>query len=152
MDDDEQAWRDLLQRMSLWVGIRFALGTSAEKEIWQFIIGAAAHLEDLAVMVLWLDEGPPGIDVLTWTTASGRAWTLGRATRELESRNLVGPDSTRRLKGIADLRNKVVHRGATDGVPWIAEYAGRPVFRDIEALRQLEEDVNRTTEELRERV
>jgi hypothetical protein len=152
VDDDTQAWTEVLQRMSNWLGLRLGLGTSAEKEVWQFIIGAAAHLEDLAVTVLWLEEGAPG-NALAWRRALGRNrqadWSLGSAAWELERRSMALPETIRRLKAIADLRNAVTHRGATDGVPWVAEYEGRPVFRDLDALRKLEEDVNRTTEELR---
>ena len=126
--------------------VRFALNTDLDLWVWAFIIGAAAHLEYLAVAVLWVvDEKPIPFGEYQ------PKMTLGRAASLIRERNLLDPATVDRLEAIAKLRNSVAHRGATYGVPFRdgdasrAEYRGRHVFTEPEGLRQLMDDLDATT-------
>jgi hypothetical protein len=116
----------------------FALNTEHDLWGWLFVIGAAAHLEYLAVAVLWVADQKPA----PFNEYRPKR-TLGQAARLIRERGLLDPDTVERLEGIADLRNSVAHRGATYGVPFResdpsrGEYKRRHVFTDPEGLAQL---------------
>ena len=145
------AWDNLLERVRGWMIFRFALNTDCDLWAWTFIIGAAAHLELLAVAVLWVANQKP-----TPFNEYQPKRTLGQATRLIRERGLLDSDTVGRLEGIAELRNSVAHRGATYGVPFReddpsrGEYRGRHVFTDPEGLRQLMDDVDAATKVMSE--
>lgn len=107
-----------------------------------YIVGVAAHLEYLAVAILWVAAGKPGHfqdyeDCLT----------LGQAISKIKSKDLLDPAIIEAVCAINRLRNSVAHRGAVSGVtvPGDAQcgvYEGGHVFSDLEALRKLVSDAN----------
>ena len=119
----------LLDRVGQWMIVRFALNTDSDLWVWPFIIGVAAHLEVLAVAILWVvDQKPPPSEQYQPKRAHG----LGQFARLICKKNLLDPATVDNLKSIAKLRNSVVHRGATYGIPFQegdpsrGEYKGRP--------------------------
>lgn len=139
-------WDSLLDGVRDWMIIRFALNSDRERWVWSFVIGAAAHLEYLAVAVLWVaDEKPTPFEQYQPKR------TLGQAARLIRDKNLLDCVTVERLEGIAELRNSVTHRGATYGVPFReadpsrGEYKGHHVFTDPEGLTQLMDDVDAAT-------
>lgn len=138
-------WEDLLDRIREWMIVRFALNTDLDLWIWLFVIGAAAHLEHLAIGVLWVaDQKPAPFDQYSRRT-------LGQAAQQIRDRGLLDLPTVEKLKAIADLRNSVAHRGATygvsfhDGDPSRGQYKGRHVFTDPEALKGLMDDMDTAT-------
>jgi len=135
-----------LDRVREWMTVRFALNTERDLWVWLFVIGAAAHLEYLAVAVLWVADQKPA----PFEQYSKR--TLGQAAHQIQERGLLDPATVKRLKGIAELRNSVVHRGATYGVPFRegdpsrGQYKGKHVFTDPAGLRELMDDMDAATE------
>ena len=118
----------------------FILNSRRDKEVWQYIVGVAAHLEYLAVAILWVHGGKPGRfqdyeDHLT----------LGQAISKIEGKGLLTPAIIDTVRAINRLRNSVAHRGAVSGVtvPGTAQrglYKGGHVFTELEALRQVVSD------------
>jgi hypothetical protein len=116
------------------------LNSRRDKEVWQYIVGVAAHLEYLAVAILWVHGGKPGRfqdyeDHLT----------LGQAISKIEGKGLLAPAIIDTARAINRLRNSVAHRGAVSGVtvPGTAQrglYKGGHVFTELEALRQVVSD------------
>jgi hypothetical protein len=140
------AWDNLLDRVRQWMIVRFALNTEHDLWGWLFVIGAAAHMEYLAVAVLWVADQKP-----TPFNEYQPKKTLGQAARLIRDRGLLDPDTVETLEGIAELRNSVAHRGATysipfrEGDPSRGEYKGRHVFTDLEGLAQLIDDMDAAT-------
>jgi hypothetical protein len=128
--------------------VRFALNTAADLWVWSFVIGAAAHLEYLAIAILWVADWKPGPFE---QYQPKRAHGLGQVARLIGQKKLLDLTTVDTLERIAQLRNSVVHRGATYGVPFRdgdpsrGEYKGRHVFTDSEGLFQLMEDVDAAT-------
>lgn len=148
VDDGAAAatWDSPLDRVRQWMIVRFALNTNHDLWTWIFVIGAAAHLEYLAVAVLWVADRKP-----IPFNEFGPKKTLGQAADLIRERGLLDPDTVERLEKIAELRNSVAHRGATYGVPFRegdpsrGEYKGRHVFTDSEGLTQLMDDMDAAT-------
>jgi hypothetical protein len=111
-----------------------------------YLIGAAAHLECLVVAGLWVADQKPE----TFEQYQPKI-SLGQAARQIRERSLIDPTTVKTLKEVAELRNSVVHRVATYGIPFPTgdpskgEYNGRNVFTDPEGLRQLMSDVDEAT-------
>jgi hypothetical protein len=130
-----QGWDDLLGRVRDWMILRFALNTDRDLWVWTFAIGAAAHLEHLALAVLWVADQKP-----TPFNEYEPKRTLGQAARLIRDRGLLDLATVETLEKVAELRNSVAHRGATYGVPFReahssrGEYAGRHVFTDPAGL------------------
>jgi hypothetical protein len=126
--------------------VRFALNNDRDLWVWVFVIGASAHLEHLALAVLWVADQKPG----PFEQYQPKR-TLGQAARLISERNLLDPAIVERLEGIAELRNSVAHRGATYGVPFReddpsrGEYKGRHVFTDPAGLQELMDDLDEAT-------
>jgi hypothetical protein len=121
--------------------------------MWSFIIGVAAHLEFLAVAILWAADGKP-LPFEQYQPKGTRG--LGQFARLIRKRKLLDPTTVDNLKRIAELRNSVVHRGATYGIafqegdPSRGKYKGRHVFTDPQGLKQLMGDVDATTKTMGE--
>ncbi|MEX0805752.1 MAG: hypothetical protein WD688_20900 [Candidatus Binatia bacterium] len=136
----------LLDRVRQWMIVRFALNTDHDLWVWPFVIGVAAHLELLAIGTLWVADQKP-----TSFEQYQPKMTLGQASHLIHKKNLLNPTTVDNLKRIAKLRNSVVHRGATYGIPFQegdpsrGEYKGRHVFTDLEGLKQLMDDVDAAT-------
>jgi hypothetical protein len=111
-DDEDQAWADLLSEIGIYMEVVFAVG-GRDKEVWQYIVAQASHLEHLAAVILWEAAGRP-----TPFKAFEPDLTLGRAARQLESQRLLDTTTIETLKAVARLRNSVTHRGAVYGVGW----------------------------------
>jgi hypothetical protein len=137
---------NLVDRARQWMIVRFALNTNTDLWVWLFVIGVAAHLEYLALALLWLADQKS-----TPFEEYQPKMTLGRAARVIRKRNLLDSTTVATLDEIAKLRNSVAHSGATYGVPFRegdplrGEYKGRHVFTDTEALKQLMDDVDAAT-------
>jgi hypothetical protein len=139
-------WEDLLARVRDWMTLRFVLNTDRDWMVWTFIFGVAAHLEHLAVAVLWVDDGK---------TAPFNEYkpkmTLGQAALTIEQRTLLDSVTRATLKDVAVLRNTVGHRGATEGVPFQVgdptrgEYKSQHVFTDPKGLDNLMVDMDAAT-------
>jgi hypothetical protein len=147
----DTAWDRLVDCVRQWMIVRFALNSGHDLWAWIFVIGATAHLEYLAVAVLWVADQKSG----AFTDYQPKK-TLGQAAREIRDRGLLDPATVKRLQGIADLRNSVAHRGATYGVAFRdgdssrGEYKGRHVFTDPKGLAQLMDDVDAATKAIGE--
>ncbi len=140
-------WDGLLDLVRQWMIVRFALNTDRDLWAWMFVIGSAAHLEYLAVAVLWVADQKP-----TSFNEYQPKKTLGQAARLVRNRDLLDPATVETLEKVAELRNSVAHRGATYGVPFRegdpsrGEYKGRHIFTDPEGLKQLIDDVDAATQ------
>src|SRR5439155_4895596 len=104
-----------------------------DKEIWQYVVGVAAHLEYAAAIILWLAEGRT-----TGFKEFAKPWTLGRAAKELKRRELLTDAIAAIMEEVATLRNGVAHAGAVFGVTTDDErergyYKGHHVFTDLAA-------------------
>jgi hypothetical protein len=126
--------------------VRFALNSDRDLWVWTYVIGAAAHLEYLAVAVLWVaDQKPKPFEQYE------RKKTLRQAARLMREKHLLDSAIVERLEGIAALRNSVAHRGATYGVPFQeddpgrGQYKGLHVFTDPAGLLKLMDDVDEAT-------
>jgi hypothetical protein len=122
--------------------VMFALSSPSDKQVWQYIVGVAAHLEYLGIALLWAEDGRLG----SFSDYENRT-TFGGVVNKIEKRHLLAPDTVESLRAISGLRNSVAHRGAALGVPYADDgkrgiYRGRHVFRDIDALRHLVDDAN----------
>ena len=128
--NDTAAWNELLKN------------SRRDKEVWQYIVGVAAHREYLAAAILWVGDGKPGRfedyeDHLP----------LGSAISKIKSKGLVDPAVIEAVRAINGLRNSVAHRGAVSGVtvPGNAQrgvYKGGHVFTDLEAFQKLVSDAD----------
>jgi hypothetical protein len=148
-------WNSLLGRVRQWMIVRFALNTEADLWVWGFVLGAAAHLEYLAVAILWIaDQKPTPFEQYRPKRAHG----LGQVARLIGTRKLLDLTTVDTLEKIATLRNSVAHRGTTYGVPFRegnlsrGEYKGRHVFTDSGGLRKLMDDVDAATQVMGERL
>lgn len=145
MDNDRNnraAWNDLLKEIGMYMELLFILNSRRDKEVWQYIVGVAAQLEYLAVLILWADAGKPG----SFEDYEDRL-TLGQAISRIENKGLLDLAVIDVVRAINRLRNSVAHRGAVSGVtvPGNAQrgvYKGGHVFIDLEALQKLVSDAN----------
>ncbi len=142
------AWEALQESIHWWLVARFGLNSPRDKDIWLFCIGAAMHLERMAVGVLWVDDERP-VPLYEYRSTM----TLGQAYHEIKKRGLLDEPTTTILKGVADLRNSVAHRHAifvTAPSPIegqsIGKYNGYHVFTYREALDELIRDVDRAAQ------
>lgn len=140
----------LLERVCQWMIARFALNPDRDLWVWTFVIGAAAHLELLAVAILWAaDQKPTAFEQYRPKEARGHG--LGEFARLIRKKNLLDTAIVENLERIAKLRNSLVHKGATYGIPFQegdlsrGEYKGRHVFTDPEGLKQVMDDVDAAT-------
>src|SRR5262245_58834904 len=101
------AWKALQESIHSWLVVRFGLNSARDKDIWLFCIGAAMHLERMAVGVLWVDDERPRPFY-----EYGAKMTLGQALQKIEERALLDEATRKILKDVADLRNSVAHRHA----------------------------------------
>ena len=46
-------WDHLLGEIGVYMELLFILNSRRDKEVWQYIVGVAAHLEYLAVFCTW---------------------------------------------------------------------------------------------------
>jgi AraC-like DNA-binding protein len=123
---DDAAWDDLLSEIGCYMEVLFAL-SSRHKEVWQYIVGIAAHLEYLAVAVLWIDAGKPGS-----FPEYGERLTLGWAASRLGERRLLDEATIDTLRAVWKLRNSVVHKSAVSGITVAGDdYRGGNVFSDL---------------------
>jgi hypothetical protein len=112
-----------------------------------FIIGAAAHLEYLAVVILWEHNGKPEPfeDYL-------QKLTLAQLAIQIEQNQLLKPTIVQILRDVAILRNSVAHKGATWGIPFpkgqMGQYNGGHVFTDPAALERMVDDVDEATNQM----
>ena len=137
----------LLKRMWEWMTIRFALTTDRDWKVWMFIIGAAAHLEYLAVVILWEHDGKrePFENYL-------QKLTLAQLATRIEQNQLLNAATVQILRDVAVLRNSVAHKGATWGIPFqkgqMGQYKGGHVFTDPAALESMVDDVDDATNQI----
>ncbi len=160
MNDDSEAWDALLSEIGVYMEVVFAL-KGRDKEVWQYIVAQASHLEHLAAVILWEDAGRP-----TAFKAFEPRLALGGAADRIASKGLLDPITIETLKAVAHLRNSVSHRGAVYGVGWTDRmidnlddeasaqppsergaahsergmYKGGHVFTQVAALRNLADD------------
>jgi hypothetical protein len=139
--------KTLLKRIWEWMIVRFALNTDRDWKVWMFIIGAAAHLEYLAVAMLWENDGKrePFEDYL-------QKLTLSQLATQIETNQLLNPVTVQIVRDVAVLRNSVAHKGATWGIPFpkgeMGQYKGQHVFTDIGGLEMFVDDVDEATNQM----
>jgi hypothetical protein len=139
-------WDSLLGDVCEWIILRFALSTDRDLWTWIFVIGAAAHLEYLAVAVLWVADQKSSS-----FTEYQTKMTLGQAAHRIRQKSLLDSTTVETLEGIAKLRNSVTHRGATYGVSLrhnnrsSRDYKGQQVFTNPEGLKQMMNDMDAAT-------
>jgi hypothetical protein len=143
--DDDRAWDELRSEIGEYMELVFILNGPRDKEVWQYLVGVAAHLEYLAVAVLWIEAGKPCA-----FPEYEQQLTLGQAARRLDQRGLPDATTIETLSAVARLRNSVAHKGAMYGVtitghepdPDRGVYKGGHVFSDPVALRRLVDEAN----------
>lgn len=141
-DQESAAWSDLRERIGVYMETVFILSIARDKEIWQFIVGRAVHLEYLAVGVLWTAAGEPG----SWEEFEDHL-TLGNAVGRIEAQKLLDTTTIDNLRAADRLRNSVAHREAVSGVTVRGSsgrgvYKGRHVFADREGLTEFASDTD----------
>ena len=137
-------WDELQNTIHWWLVARFGLNSPRDKDIWLFCIGAAMHLERMAVGVLWVDDERP-VPLYEYRSTM----TLGQANHEIKKRGLLDDATRTILKGVADLRNSVAHRHAIfvtapspiEGQAF-GKYNGHQIFMDRQALDELTRDID----------
>ena len=122
--------------------VLFTLNSRRDKEVWQYIVGVAAHLEYLAVAILWVAAQRPG----RFEDYEDHM-TLGNATKQIEVQGLLASATIDTVRAVNRLRNSVAHRGAVSGVTMSGTtqrgvYKGGHVFTDLQALEQLVTDAD----------
>lgn len=143
--DTGMTWDDLIPEIGVYMEVLFILNSPHEKEVWQYIIGVAAHLEYLAVAILWVEAGKPS----AFEDYEDRL-TLGGAADRLRDKKVLDAATIETLKAVAKLRNSVAHRGAVSGVTLPGDdptrrrgtYKASHVFSDPGALQRLVDDAN----------
>ena len=140
---------DMLRKIWDWMILRFALNTDRDWKVWMYVIGAAAHLEYLAVVILWESDGRRD----AFESYLPRV-TLAQAAAQIDQQKLIDPRIVQTLRDVANLRNSVAHKGATWGIPFpagdLGQYKGRHIFTDPDELSQLVFDVDEATEAMAE--
>jgi len=143
VNDDERGaeWERFLSESDTYISLMLGLETLRDRRVWMYIIGTAAELEYLAVVLLWIRDGKPGS-----LEGYEERMTLGQAAKALEALGLLDAGVITTLKDVATLRNSIAHRGIVAGavVPGQARvaYKGGPVFTDLDALKALAHDVD----------
>ncbi len=141
--ETSQEWDDLLERINLQYMVPlFVLNSPRDKEVWQYVLGVAAHLEYRAVAMLWVVAGKPGR-----FEDYEDGITLGGAINKIKDKRLLDPATVENVRAIKDLRNSLAHRGAVYGVTHPGGrqrglYKGRHVFTDLKAFRTLVDDAD----------
>lgn len=140
--NDSANWDDVLGEIGVYMEGLFILNSRRDKEVWQYIVGVAAHLEYRAVAILWVAAQRPGRfedyeDHLT----------LGNAVKKIEVQGLLASATIDTVRAVNRLRNSVAHRGAVSGVTVSGTaqrgvYKGGHVFADLQALEQLVTDAD----------
>jgi len=137
----------LLKRMWQWMIIRFALNTDRDWKVWMFIIGAAAPLEYLAVVILWEHDGKRE----SFENYLQKL-TLAQLATQIEQNQLLNAATVQILRDVAVLRNSVAHKGATWGIPFqkgqMGQYKDGHVFTDPAALESMVDDVDDATNQI----
>lgn len=142
-DPREAEWTAFRAEIGRYLRTMFSLSNQREQDTWLYIVGLAAELEFLALALLWLADGSPGL----FEDYKGKL-TLGLAADAIERRQLLNEASIETLKAVAQLRNSVSHRVAVYGVAVarperaLGMYKGRHVFTDLDALKGLGDDVH----------
>jgi hypothetical protein len=100
--NDTSNWDHLLGEVGVHMELLFILNSRRDKEVWQYIVGVAAHLEYLAVAILWVHGGKPGASRTTRTTSPSdrpSARLSGRVSspQPLSTRPAPSTDSGTRL-------------------------------------------------------
>jgi hypothetical protein len=133
-------WAGLLTEIGVYMETMFVLNSRQDKEVWQYIVGIAAHLEYLAVAILWVASGKS----CPFEEYEAKL-TLGQAIGKIEEQGLLPQTIVDTVRRINNLRNSVAHRGAVSGVTVPGNdnrgiYNGKHVFTDLEALKQVADD------------
>jgi len=133
-------WDGLRTKIGVYMETLFVLNNDQDKEVWQYILGIAAHLEYLAVAILWVASGRP----CSFEEYEDKL-TLGQAIKKIEEQSLLSMTIVDIVGRINKLRNSVAHRGAVSGVTVQGNtnrglYNGKHVFTDLEALKQVAVD------------
>ncbi len=98
-------WDSLLDKIRDWMIVRFALNTDRDLWGWLFVIGAAAHLEHLAFIVLWIADQRP---VPFEKYRPKRINSLGQAVDTIQTGGLLDPTTVETLTRVNRLRNSVL--------------------------------------------
>ncbi len=152
MEDDrrEAEWTAFLAEIGVYLRGMFNLPSEREQKTWLYVLGLAAELEYLSLVLLWMHAGQPG----AFDEFEDRL-TLGQAAKRLEAIGLLEAASIDTLKEVARVRNSVAHRNAIYGVASAERdrgvYKGRHVFTDLGALKGLADDVNSAVLEIQQR-
>lgn len=136
---------DLMQAMAEHMYLILAPGALGSLP-WEFVIVAAAQLEFEAARVLFIWDVWPR----AWKDFQ-RDMSLGRAAEALKVKGVFPPtnDVVECLERIADLRNSLVHgQAAQHGVQGVKYLGGEP-FEDLDTLKLLVWDYDRTKKKLR---
>lgn len=146
----DAGWDEWVAEMHRFVRLTFVLSDEREGAVWQYIMGFAAELEYLAVVVLWLADRKPGP-----LEDYEDHMTLKQAARRVEARQLLDPIAVETLLGVAQLRNGVAHRNALFGVARSERgrglYKGGHVFTDLDSFKRLAYDVDAAVRAIRKR-
>jgi len=140
--NDSANWDDVLGEIGVYMEALFILNSRRDKEVWQYIVGVAAHLEYLAVAILWVAAQRPG----RFEDYEDHM-TLGNAIKKIEVQGLLASATIDTVRAVNRLRNSVAHRGAISGVTVSGTaqrgvYKGSHVFADLQALEQLVTDAD----------
>jgi hypothetical protein len=142
--NDSANWDDMLGEIGIYMETVFSLNSRRDKEVWQYIVGVVAHLEYLAVAVLWVAAQRP-----SRFEDYEDHMTLRGAIKKIEEQGLLTSDTIDTVRAVNKLCNSVVHREAVYGVTVSGTaqrqrgiYNGSHVFTDLQALQQLVTDAN----------
>ena len=140
--NDSANWDDVLGEIGVYMEALFILNSRRDKDVWQYIVGVAAHLEYLAVAILWVAAQRPG----RFEDYEDHM-TLGNAIKKIEVQGLLASATIDTVRAVNRLRNSVAHRGAISGVTVSGTaqrgvYKGSHVFADLQALEQLVTDAD----------
>ena len=140
--NDTTGWDDILGEIGIYMEAVFILNNRRDKEVWQYIVGVTAHLEYLAVAILWVAAQRPG----RFEDYEDHM-TLGNAIKKIGVQDLLAPATIDTVRSVNRLRNSVAHREAVSGVTVSGTaqrgvYKGGHVFTDLQALKQLVTDAD----------
>src|SRR3990172_7486652 len=94
-------WEALQHSIHWWLVAQFGLNSALDKDIRVFCIGAAMHLERMAIGVLWVEDGRPR----PFYEYEAKMALGQQAHHEIRKRDLLDAAMRTVLKDVADLRN-----------------------------------------------
>jgi len=136
----------LRSEVGIYLEVMLAFNSIDHELIWKYIIVVASQLEYCCIRMLLVSE--KGDPYKFWEYEERT--TLNQAAQKMKEKNLLSSEEFQIIKDIGKLRNSVLHRKALTGITEYAEYKGRKVFHDSDAVKEFIKDSEAVTNTINE--